>query len=209
MSVEANLIRRQIWEAKAERTTKNLRKRHQPSHRQAPNKRIIQDLRKNSSTANTNWNTPATSQVIGLVVQHIAFVDGKMIKDSEFDTVTIKGKVAKRKVTSFPCLRCGVCCSKYQALLTRGDEQQIADGLTISRDEFLDRYTDHRWGGTESFILRHQDGACVFLSHVENSRMTYCSINPLKPSDCKAWAPNPCKPECQEGLRNQGTPRLH
>jgi len=131
-----------------------------------------------------------------------------MIKDSEFDIVAIKGKVVERKDTSYLCLRCGICCSKYQALLTRVEEQQIADGLTIGRDEFLDRYTDHRWGGTESFLLRHQDGACVFLSHVENSPMTYCSINPFKPSDCREYSPDPCKPECQEGLRIQGTPTM-
>jgi Fe-S-cluster containining protein len=127
-----------------------------------------------------------------------------MIKDSEFDFVGIKGRVAGGKVSSFPCSRCGVCCSKYQVLLTKVEEQQIADGLSIRVDEFLDRYTDHRWGGTESFLLRHQDGACIFLSHVESSRVTNCSIYGFKPSDCKAYSPDPCKPECQQGLRNQG-----
>jgi len=130
-----------------------------------------------------------------------------MIKDSEFDTVTARGKVSKRKLTSFPCLRCGACCSKWQALITSAEAQQLADGLCISRDTFIDKYTDHRWGGTESSLLLQRDGACIFLSHVESSGMTSCSINSFKPSDCRAWAPDPCKPECREGLKNQGVPR--
>jgi Fe-S-cluster containining protein len=130
-----------------------------------------------------------------------------MIKDSEFDIVRIEGKAAIRKTTSFPCLRCGVCCRKYQALITRAEEQQIAEGLDIDSEEFLDKYTDHRWGGTESFLLRHQDGACIFLSHVQNSPMTYCRINSFKPSDCAAWSADPRKPECREGLRNEAASR--
>ncbi|RPJ60900.1 MAG: YkgJ family cysteine cluster protein [Dehalococcoidia bacterium] len=121
-----------------------------------------------------------------------------MIKDSEFDTVTINGKVRARKATSFPCLRCGVCCSKYQALMNRTEAQRVAEGLGISFEVFLDKYTDHRWGGTESFLLRHQNGGCIFLSRDENNLAT-CSINSFKPSDCSAWAADPSKSECQEG----------
>lgn len=125
-----------------------------------------------------------------------------MIKDSEFDTVTINGKVRARKAASFPCLRCGVCCSKYQALMNRTEAQQVADGLGISFEEFLDKYTDHRWGGTESFLLRHQGGGCIFLSRDAHNLAT-CSINSFKPSDCSAWAADPSKPECQEGAGKQ------
>lgn len=126
-----------------------------------------------------------------------------MIKDSEFDTWYSQHKPGGQKGRAFPCLRCGVCCSKYQALLNLQELQQLADGLAISCEEFKDKYTDHRWGGTESFLLRHQDGACIFLAREENSRLTYCSINSFKPSDCLAWSPDPDKPECREGLKNQ------
>ena len=135
-------------------------------------------------------------------VQFVTFIPEKMIKDSALNSADIKGKTCKQKVPSYPCLRCGTCCSKYQALLSRAEAQQIADVLKIGWDEFIDIYTDPRWGGTESFLLRHQNGACIFLKHLENSRMTYCSINTFKPSDCKAWLPNPSKQECQEGQRN-------
>jgi Fe-S-cluster containining protein len=138
--------------------------------------------------------------------RHI-FTLADMIKDSVFNAIAIEGKGAKGNAFSFPCLRCGVCCSKYQALLSGTEVWEIADGLHISPDEFVDRYTDHRWGGTESFLLRHQAGACVFLSRTGNSLITGCIIDPFKPSDCRAWAADPGRPECQEGLRIQGAPR--
>jgi hypothetical protein len=138
--------------------------------------------------------------------RHI-FPFADMIKDSVFKAIAIKGKGARKKAIPFPCLRCGVCCSKYQALLSGTEVQQVADGLLISQDEFVDRYTDHRWGGTKSFLLRHQDGACIFLLREENSEITSCSIDPFKPSDCRAWIPDPGRPECQHGLRKQVAPR--
>jgi Fe-S-cluster containining protein len=128
-----------------------------------------------------------------------------MIKDSLFDTA-IKGGLDKRKVTSFPCLRCGTCCSKYQALLNCAEVHQIAKGLNITSDKFIDKYTDHRWGGTESFLLRHENGACIFLAREGNNNcLTYCRINNFKPFDCSAWSPDPTKAECQQGQRNQAS----
>jgi Fe-S-cluster containining protein len=121
-----------------------------------------------------------------------------MIKDSEFDTFFLK-EPQNRQSGNSPCLRCGTCCSKFQALLDIHEVEQVASGLGISNDAFISKYTDPRWGGTQSVLLRHQDGACIFLVRERETNLTSCSINSFKPRDCEAWAAHPDKPECTEG----------
>ncbi len=62
------------------------------------------------------------------------------------------------------------------------------------------KYTDPRWPGTESFLLIHQNGACVFLKHGDNDKSTLCLIHNVKPAACKSWASGWDKRECREGL---------
>lgn len=81
---------------------------------------------------------------------------------------------------------------------------EIADELGFDWDEWLDRYVDQRWPGTDSFLLRHCNGACVFLERIEARDVTRCLIQSFKPSACREWTPSLYRRDCQEGLIEQG-----
>ena len=104
------------------------------------------------------------------------------------------------KELSIPCFRCGVCCTRYQVRLSLVEARQIADELGFDWDEWLDRYVDQRWPGTDSFLLRHCNGACVFLERIEARNVTSCLIQSFKPSACREWTPSLYRRECRDGL---------
>ena len=104
------------------------------------------------------------------------------------------------KVVSTRCFLCGVCCTKYQIHLTLIEARRIADELGLNWEEWLDRYTGLGWPGSDSFLLRRYNGACVFLEHVEGSYITRCLIQPFKPFACREWNPSLYQRDCQEGL---------
>jgi len=104
------------------------------------------------------------------------------------------------KELSILCFRCGVCCTRYQVRLSLVEARQIADEFGFDWDEWLDRYVDQRWPGTDSFLLRHCNGACVFLERIETRDVTRCLIHSFKPSACREWTPSLYRRDCQEGL---------
>jgi Fe-S-cluster containining protein len=110
----------------------------------------------------------------------------------------------KVKELPLPCLRCGVCCTRHQVRLGLLESQQIASKMGFGWEEWLDLYTDRRWPGTDSFLLRHCNGACVFLEKTEGSNVTLCLIQSFKPSTCKEWIPGLYRRDCQDGIVKQG-----
>ncbi len=114
----------------------------------------------------------------------------------------------KPKQLSIPCFRCGVCCTRYQVRLSLVEARQIADELGFDWDKWIDGYVDQRWPGTDSFLLRHCNGACVFLERIEAGNMTRCLIQSFKPSACREWKPSLYRRDCQEGLIKQGKLRI-
>jgi Fe-S-cluster containining protein len=105
-----------------------------------------------------------------------------------------------KEVVSTPCFRCGVCCTKYQVYLTLIEARRIADELGLTWEEWVDRYTSQSWAGSDSFLLRRCNGACVFLERVKDNNITRCLIQPFKPSACREWNPSLYQRDCQEGL---------
>jgi hypothetical protein len=98
------------------------------------------------------------------------------------------------------CFRCGVCCVEYQPRLDLAEAGRIAHEMGMSLDEFLNKYADKRWPGTQSFLLRKRRGACVFLKHMLDSKQSVCIIHPFRPSSCRKWVADWHQRECQEGL---------
>ncbi len=98
------------------------------------------------------------------MTEQIAVVDleGTFPPDSG-SAIQVNERGGEPKELSIPCFRCGVCCTRYQVRLSLVEARQIADELGFDWDEWLDRYVDQRWPGTDSFLLRHCNGACVFL----------------------------------------------
>ncbi len=123
-------------------------------------------------------------------------IDGREILHDVNSTI----KTGEPKELSIPCFRCGVCCTKYQVRLSLVEARQIADELGFDWDEWLDRYVDQRWPGTDSFLLRHCNGACVFLERIEARNVSRCLIHSFKPSACREWTPSLYRRDCKEGL---------
>ncbi|RJQ38188.1 MAG: YkgJ family cysteine cluster protein [Dehalococcoidia bacterium] len=107
----------------------------------------------------------------------------------------------KLSVSPLVCFRCGVCCVKYQAILTLNEAQGIANYLEISLDIFINKYIDHSWPGTDALLISQRDGGCVFLEQDKiNNNATACLIQRVKPSICRQWNAGVYRKECQDGL---------
>jgi Fe-S-cluster containining protein len=64
----------------------------------------------------------------------------------------------------------------------------------------LFEYTDPRWPGTKSFLLKHVDGACIFLKADPSCKQFLCKIHGFKPACCLEWESGLNKQECLKGL---------
>ncbi len=98
------------------------------------------------------------------------------------------------------CLRCGECCTRFQAYVTLQESKRIAREMGETWSAWRAKYTDPRWPGTESFLIIHQNGACIFLKRDESGKTTRCLIHSYKPASCKSWIAGWDKRECREGL---------
>jgi len=104
----------------------------------------------------------------------------------------------------FQCFRCGVCCTRYQVRIELSEAKNIAEHLNLTLTEFLNNYTDSRWPGKDSFLICHRKGHCVFLENLKTDKVTTCIIHKFRPQDCRNWASETGKPECQQGLSEWG-----
>ena len=101
-----------------------------------------------------------------------------------------------------PCFQCGVCCIKWQPLLSPAELREQAAARGLSLRTFNRRYTRpyplrRGWrqfttGGT---------GGCVFLQQ-DGSRYL-CSIYEHRPQVCQDWKAGLDKRECLEGLNGR------
>ncbi len=99
-----------------------------------------------------------------------------------------------------PCFRCGICCRRYQVRLTLAEARRLAGNLQIGWTEFVNTYTDPRWPGQDTFLLRHRHGSCIFLKNTAGGLEKRCLIYPFRPQDCHEWTPALTRSECQQGL---------
>ncbi|MBN1191635.1 MAG: YkgJ family cysteine cluster protein [Dehalococcoidales bacterium] len=100
------------------------------------------------------------------------------------------------------CFRCGLCCKKYQPLLSPEEAGFIAGKLGISRQYFNELYSDPRWPFDNSLLIRHNNGACPFLQENSAGNEYNCLIHDFKPSCCREWESRIDRNECKEGLKS-------
>lgn len=98
-----------------------------------------------------------------------------------------------------PCLRCGVCCSKWQPLLGEEEVAAVATGLGIPLDVFYRDHTERYPVKPDSYIFKRVSKACSYLK--QEGGLASCSIHPFRPEACRNWAPDLSRRECQEGLK--------
>ncbi len=84
--------------------------------------------------------------------------------------------------------------------LESAEAQQIADHLAISLKKFLEDYADPRWPGTNTYLLQHKAGVCVFLEQKNGSAIGLCRIHAFKPTACRQWSASLYRKECRQGL---------
>ena len=89
---------------------------------------------------------------------------------------------------------------EYQPRLDLSESRSIADALGLGLYDFLKKYADKRWPGSESFLLRKSRGACIFLKRMLDRKQAVCIIHPSRPSACRDWMPGMHQRECCEGL---------
>lgn len=98
-----------------------------------------------------------------------------------------------------PCFQCGVCCVKWQPLLSPQQVRQLASDLGMAAQPFSRRYTRAyplRRGWRQ---LKATETGCVFLGFKDDR--AFCTIYPVRPAVCRSWGASLSKGECQEGLR--------
>ncbi len=62
------------------------------------------------------------------------------------------------------CFRCGICCERWQPLLTGADAARLAEALEMSLPAFFQAYTaPYPFSDEERLLNRGADGGCVFL----------------------------------------------
>ena len=108
--------------------------------------------------------------------------------------------LVEMKKGEFACFHCGVCCYVFQPQVNLNEAQALAKKLGIKWEVFKAEYTDPRWPGTQTFLLRKENGACIFLKKTPDG-LSLCRIHSAKPSCCSEWQAGLDKPECREGLR--------
>lgn len=108
---------------------------------------------------------------------------------------------SRKSAFSIACLRCGECCTRYQVRMDAAEAARIAGDMGISLERFIEIYTDSRWPGRRSLLLRHHEGRCIFLDMGSRDLGTAaCIIHPFKPSSCREWDSSLGNPECRVGL---------
>ena len=105
-------------------------------------------------------------------------------------------KIKKTK-ESMECLRCGTCCTVHQAFVSGEDIARISAYLGLTPDAWKQEYDDPRWQYSQYNLIRHVNGACVFLTYQDAAT---CMVQPVKPKCCRDWQPEPDRKECREGL---------
>ena len=113
---------------------------------------------------------------------------------------TIDEKTAEQEGKLFPCFCCGICCSDFQPQLEMQESKTIADHLGMSLQQFIDNCTDPRWPGTDTHLLLHKDGKCLFLDQQAGKAQWLCRIHPFKPEACRRWTAGLSRKECRRGL---------
>ncbi len=114
---------------------------------------------------------------------------------------TVGTSAGARESFALPCFQCGVCCSVYQVRIDTPEARAIAEHMGMELYDWVGLYCDPRWHGTQSHLIRHEKGSCVFLEWSRGGKTALCSIYGVRPSSCRNWTSGVDKPECREGLR--------
>lgn len=120
-------------------------------------------------------------------------------------TVPVEGPAAEHR--PIPCHRCGVCCERWQPLLSAADAARLAGFLGMAVGRFLGEYTGSYPFDDEQRLLRQSEGRCVFLRFAAEGGAVRaaCAVHPARPRVCRDWAAGLDRKECVQGLTRFST----
>ena len=105
--------------------------------------------------------------------------------------------------SAIPCHRCGVCCERWQPLVSTEEAARLAAFLRIGVEPFLDEYTSSYLFDDAFRLLRRKGEGCVFLGRDETGR-SLCTVHPARPDACRDWIASLDRRECVGGLARFG-----
>ncbi|MCX6020257.1 MAG: YkgJ family cysteine cluster protein, partial [Chloroflexi bacterium] len=102
-----------------------------------------------------------------------------------------------------PCFQCGLCCIKWQPLLSPPEIRQMAADLGLSARTFRRRHIRpyplrRGWG----MLTTGATGGCTFLAFEQGRSI--CTVYAHRPAVCREWGAGLDKSECVTGLRRMG-----
>jgi Fe-S-cluster containining protein len=101
--------------------------------------------------------------------------------------------------SAIPCHQCGVCCERWQPLVTDAEIDRLAGYLLTDAVSLRESYTAAYPFDDSVTLLRQVDGACVFLRR-EPSGRSLCAVHPARPDVCRSWTASLDRRECVDGL---------
>jgi Fe-S-cluster containining protein len=100
---------------------------------------------------------------------------------------------------AIPCHRCGICCRRWQPLLTRTEAARLAAFLGLAVEDLLAEYTRPYPLEEDAHLLNQRDGGCVFLRFEQAQAV--CTVHEARPQACRDWDASLRRQECLDGLR--------
>lgn len=99
---------------------------------------------------------------------------------------------------TIPCFRCGVCCQRWQPLVSRTEAARLAAYLGLDTETFLTEYARVYPLEEETHQLVERDGGCVFLAF--EAGRAVCTVHAARPQACRDWDASLRRKECLDGL---------
>ncbi|MGH2583688.1 MAG: YkgJ family cysteine cluster protein [Dehalococcoidia bacterium] len=130
------------------------------------------------------------------MITRLFSADGERVFDGEI------GRFVEAAV--IPCHRCGICCERWQPLMSDADIDRLAGHLGMTRGRFIEAYTTSYPFDDEVRLLRRDGNACTFLRRDESGRAS-CAVHEARPVACRAWTPSLERKECLDGLKRFGS----
>lgn len=82
----------------------------------------------------------------------------------------------------FECQQCGTCCRlEGQVRLVEEDIGRLAGFLGLSKNEFVESYTELAWSRRGLVLKDQPQGGCIFLE------ASGCHVNSAKPQQCSGF----------------------
>lgn len=105
---------------------------------------------------------------------------------------------------TIPCHRCGVCCQRWQPLVTLPEVEQLAEFLGMEVESFLGEYARRYPLVEDGWVINQRDGGCAFLRFEDG--LAECTVHEARPIACRDWDASLRRKECIEGLHGKDGP---